>query len=123
MPNIEKYKSERRKTLIYLCIEGLLFFGLAFFIMKDGDDRASLAMFMMPLLMIPFVQYTAISTKIEILKDLQDTEKDADRIAQSTADSKFLTPNLVCIIITGLAILGFIGFVLQILSTVLSRAA
>lgn len=76
MPNIESYRKEKRKMLILLCIEGLFFYGLAFFMMQRGDFAVGMSMIMMPLVLVPFVQYTALSTKIEILKELQDKGKD-----------------------------------------------
>lgn len=119
MPNITNYRKEKRKMLILLCIEGLFFYGLAFFMMKGDDLAAGMSMIMVPLLLVPFVQYTALSTKIEILKELQDKGKDAVGIAETSPDKKLLALRFISILITGLAILGVVWFILHKLMTTL----
>ena len=113
MPNIEYYRKEKQKMLILLCIQGLIFYSLAFSIMKGGDSAAATAMFVMPLPLVIFVQYTALATKIEILKELQDKEKDADGVTETSPDKKLFTLRLAGILITGLAILGIVWFMLR----------
>lgn len=119
MPNIWNYRKEKRKMLILLCIEGLFFYGLAFFMMKGGDFAAGMSMIMVPLLLVPFVQYTALSTKIEILKEMQDKGRDAVGITGTPPDKKLLALRFVSILITGLAILGIVWFILHKLMTAL----
>ena len=119
MADIGNYRKEKRKMLILLCIEGLFFYGLAFFMMKDGDYAASAAMIMMPLLLVPFVQYTALSTKIEILTELQDNGINAVGVTETSHNKKLLALRFVSILITGLAMLGFVWFILHKLMTAL----
>lgn len=122
MPNIENYRKEKQKMLILLCIEGLLFYGVAFFLMKGGNFAAAMSMIMVPLLMVPFVKFTALSTKVEILKELQDKGQVAFEITSTPPDKQFLALRLVSILIVGITVLGAVWFIVHKLIKVIYAA-
>jgi hypothetical protein len=120
MADIGKYKKDRRDALILLCIEGLIYYGIAILIMKSGDVSAGLAMVMMPLILICYVKYTTLSTKIEILEELENKGEDAVGVS-AWSDKKLRMLRLAGVIAIGLAAIVTVWLLTHRLTTTLNN--
>lgn len=88
VPNIGKFRKEKRQALFMACVLGLAYCVSLFFKMKDGDTDLGMAMIWTMIPLIFFVQYAAARTKVEILEELLDKGKYAVEITEAEPGKK-----------------------------------